>query len=275
MLDIKLRLGSTLIALTVVVIGCLVFDYLCLLRRPWRLGLYLGILGIVGAAFLTTNAVWPSSLLYGEVCYQGPRAEKLVALTFDDGPNPPYTSQVLDILDKYDIEATFFLIGKNVEKYPEIAREIVEHGHQVGNHTYTHADLLKLDRNQMAKEIDAATEIIETATGVRPGIFRPPHGFRDPVVLEKAKERNMRVIQWSVMARDWKKPGAEVIADRIVQKVQNGAIILLHDGEGLNHGGDRGQSAAAVELIIQRLQQQGYRFVTVDALLAAGQGNRE
>lgn len=268
MLDLNMRLASTLIALTVLIVGCLVFDYLCLLRRPWRLGLYLGILGIIGAAFLTTNAVWPSSLLYGKVCYQGSSSEKLVALTFDDGPNPPYTTQILDILDKYDIEATFFLIGKNVEMYPELAREIVERGHQVGNHTYIHADLLKLDRKQMAKEIDATTDIIETATGVRPRLFRPPHGFRDPVVLEKARERNLQVIQWSVMARDWKKPGAEVITDRIVQKVQNGAIILLHDGDGLNHGGDRSQSVAAVELIIQRLQQQGYRFVTVDTLLA-------
>lgn len=268
MLDTNLRLVSTLAALTVLVIGCLVLDYFCLLRRPWRLGLYIGILGIVGAAFLTTNAVLPSSLLYGEVCYRGPRVEKLVALTFDDGPSLPYTVQILDILDKYDVEATFFLIGQNVEMYPAIAREIVERGHQVGNHTYTHADLLKIDRKQIAKEIKATTEIIETATGVLPRVFRPPHGFRDPVVLEKARENNLQVIQWSIMARDWTKPGVEAIAARIVQKVHNGSIILLHDGAGINQGGDRSQTVTATELIIQKLQQQGYRFVTVDTLLA-------
>lgn len=275
MLDLKLRLVSTLIVVTVLVIGCLVLDYLHLLRRPKRLGLYFGLLGIVGAAFLTTSAVLPTSLLYGDVCYRGPDTEKLVALTFDDGPNQPYTSQILDVLDIYDSKATFFLIGNNVETYPEVVREIVERGHQVGNHSYTHADLLKLDRQQMAKEIDLTAEIIKSVTGVAPKVFRPPHGFRDPVVLEQARERNLRVIQWSVMARDWKKPGAEVIADRVVHQVQNGSIILLHDGDGINHGGDRSQSVTATELIIQRLRQQGYRFVTIDELLAGGNYREE
>lgn len=269
MVDLKLRLVSALIALTVLVVGCLILDYFCLLRRPWRLGLYLGILGIVGAAFLTTNAVLPTSYLYGEVCYEGSRTEKLVALTFDDGPNPPYTGQILDVLDSYGVEATFFLVGKNVEKYPEMAREIVERGYQVGNHTYTHPDLLKLDRIQVDKEIDTASKIIESVTGVAPRVFRPPHGFKDPVVLEEARERNLQVVQWSVMARDWQNPGAQVIADRIIKKVRNGSIILLHDGAGIEQGGDRSQSAAATEMIIKKLQEQGYRFVTVDELLAS------
>jgi peptidoglycan-N-acetylglucosamine deacetylase len=267
MLDLKLRLVSILIGLTIVVIVCLILDYFRLLRRPWRIGLYTGILGIVGAAILTTNAVLPTSLFYGIVAYQGPQSEKLVALTFDDGPNPPYTLQVLDILDKYDVEATFFLIGKNVEAHPEVAREIVERGHQIGNHSFTHPDLLKLSGAQIAQEIDTTTKIIETETGVRPKIFRPPHGFRDPIVLAKAKERNLTVVEWSVMARDWKNPGAEVIADRIVKKIHNGAIILLHDGDGIVKGGDRSQSVAATEIVIQRLQRDGYRFVRIDELL--------
>jgi len=269
MLDYKLRLVSILIVLTVLVIGCLVLDYFHLRRRLWRPGLYLGILGIAGAVFLTSNAVLPTSLFYGAVVYQGPSVEKLVALTYDDGPNPPYTLQILDILDKYSVKATFFLVGENVRTYPEVARTIVQRGHQVGNHTFHHEDLLKLNRTQMDKEIDATTDLIEAATGVSPKVFRPPHGFRDPVVLEQAKERNLRVVQWSVMPRDWKKPGAEVIAERVVRQVHNGAIILMHDGDGLNHGGDRSQSVTATELVIQRLQQQGYRFVTIDELLAS------
>lgn len=267
MLDFKLRLVSVLIALTVIVVICLVFDYLRLLRRPWRLGLYLGILGIIGAVVLMTNAVLPTSLLYGDIYYQGSQIEKRVALTFDDGPNPPYTLQILDILDRYDVDATFFLIGKNVEAYPEVAREIVERGQLVGNHSFTHPDLLKLNAAQISWEMDATTKIIEQVTGVRPTVFRPPHGFRDPIVLEKAKERNLQVVQWTLMARDWKNPGAEVIADRIVRRIQNGSIILLHDGDGLVHGGDRSQTVAATVLIIERLQKAGYRFVTVDELL--------
>jgi len=220
--------------------------------------------------FSLSNAVLPTSLFYGAVVYQGPSAEKLVALTYDDGPNPPYTLQILDILDKYSVKATFFLVGKNVATYPEVARTIVQRGHQVGNHTFHHEDLLKLNRTQMDKEIDDTADIIKVTTGVSPKVFRPPHGFRDPVVLEQAKARNLRVIQWSVMPRDWKKPGAKVIAERVVSRVSNGSIILLHDGDGLNHGGDRSQSVTATELIIQRLQQQGYRFVTIDELLAMG-----
>ena len=269
LVDLQLGLTSILSLLTLLVVSCLVLDYFCFWRRPRRLGLYLGIAGILSAAYLTANAVLPTSFLYGEVNYQGPPGQKLVALTFDDGPNPPFTLQILDILDAYNVQATFFLIGKNVEAYPELARKIVERGHQVGNHSYTHPDLLKLDREQVAQEIDATTAIIRSATGVSPRVFRPPHGFRDPVVLEKARERYLQVVQWSVMARDWRRPGAQVIADRIVQKVKNGSIILLHDGDGVNHGGDRSQSVAATELIIKKLHAQGYRFVSVDELLAS------
>lgn len=272
MLDLKLRLVSVLIALTALVIFCLVFDYFRLLRRPWRLGLYFGVLGIIGAGVLMTNAVLPTSLMYGDVYYQGSQAEKRVALTFDDGPNPPYTLQILDILSRHDVEATFFLIGKNVEKYPEVAREIVERGHRVGNHSFTHPDLLKMNAEQIAWEIDATTEIIERETGIRPTLFRPPHGFKDPVVLDKARERKLHVVQWTLIARDWKNPGVEQIADRIVSRIQNGSIILLHDGDGIVNGGDRSQTVAATEMIITQLQKAGYSFVTVDELL---KDNRE
>lgn len=268
MLDFKLRLVSVLITLTTLVVICLVLDYFHLLRRPWRLGLYLGVLGIIGAGTLMTNAVLPTSLFYGDIYYQGSDSEKRVALTFDDGPNPLYTSQILDILERHDVEATFFLIGKNVEAYPAVAREIVERGHQIGNHSFTHPDLLKLNGEHISWEIDNTAKIIEQETGVRPTVFRPPHGFRDPVVMEKARQRNLQVVQWTVMARDWKNPGAEVIADRIVGKIKNGSIILLHDGDGLVPGADRSQTVAATELIIDRLQKLGYRFVTVDELLA-------
>lgn len=266
MTELSFRLTSTLAILTGMVILLLVLDYLQVIKRP-RLGLYLATLTILWGGYITLNAVLPTSTFYGVVNYQGCLTEKVVALTFDDGPNPPYTLDLLNLLDREQVKATFFLIGRNVETYPDVAYEIARRGYLIGSHTYSHSDLLKLDNTQVASEMDQSLQVIEQATGVRPHLLRPPHGFRDTVILEKAKERNLKVIQWSVMAEDWKKPGIDVIADRIVHNVQNGSIVLLHDGDGVIHGGDRSQTIAATEKIIYRLKEQGYRFVTLDEIL--------
>ncbi|HML35148.1 polysaccharide deacetylase family protein [Sporomusa sphaeroides] len=266
MTDLHFRLNSTLAILTGIVIFLLFLDYLQVVRRP-RVGLYLALLAIVWGGYVTFNAVWPTSTFYGSIEYQGCLTEKVVALTFDDGPNPPYTTELLNLLDRENVKATFFLIGQNVERYPDIVRDIARRGYVIGSHTFSHSDLLKLDDQQIAWEMDQSLRVIEQATGNRPHLLRPPHGFRDAAILEKAKERNLKVIQWSVMAEDWKKPGIDIIAERVVNKVKNGSIVLLHDGDGVVSGGDRSQSIAATAKIIRRLQEQGYRFVTVDEIL--------
>ena len=264
--ELQVRLTFTLVIITVVVIVLLALDYLRILKRP-RIGLYLALIVILWGAYVTLNAVLPTSSFYGTVDYQGCPAEKVVALTFDDGPNPPYTLELLNLLDREKVKATFFLIGQNVEAYPDVAHEIVRRGYTIGSHTYSHSDLLKLNDQQVSWEMDQSARIIEQATGIKPYLLRPPHGFRDAVILSKAKERNLKVIQWSIMAEDWKKPGIDVIADRIINKVTNGSIVLLHDGDGVIHGGDRSQTVAATDIIIHRLREQGYRFVTVDEIL--------
>ena len=261
-----MRLTSLLAIATVLVLIALLLDYLRIFRRPWRPALVLAMALILLGAYFTLSAVLPTSSFYGPVIYQGSQSDKVVALTFDDGPNPPYTLQLLDILAKYDVKATFFLIGQNAGNYPEVAKAIVQRGHQIGSHTYTHSDLLKLDEAQIVAEMAKSAEVIENATGTRPKLLRPPHGFRDPMVLQLAKEQKLAIIQWSVMAEDWKKPGIEIITARILNKVRNGSIVLLHDGDGII-GGDRSQTAAATEIIIRSLRQQGFRFVTVEELL--------
>ena len=266
MTDLHFRLTFTLAILAGIVISFLMLDYFRIIRYP-RIGLYLALLAIAWGGYVTWSAVWPTSTFYGSVDYQGCPTEKVVALTFDDGPNPPYTFELLNLLDREQVKATFFLIGQNVEKHPDVAREIVRRGYLIGSHTYSHSDLLKLDNTQAAWEMDQSLRVIEQATGTRPHLLRPPHGFRDAVILEKAKERNLKIIQWSVMAEDWKKPGIDVITDRVVHNVQNGSIVLLHDGDGVVHGGDRSQTITATEKIIHRLKEQGYRFVTVDEIL--------
>ncbi|WP_425059664.1 hypothetical protein SCACP_02610 [Sporomusa carbonis] len=267
MFDTKVRLISMLGLLTVVVIISLVFDYLRLLKRPVRLGLGVAVLGIAVGFILTLNAVLPENHFYGPVFSQVRTNQKLVALTFDDGPHPPYTNQILDILKERQIPATFFVIGQNAAKYPDLVRRIAAEGHQLGNHTYNHIDLLKADRQAIISEIDTTNRVIAGIIGYAPHVVRPPHGFRDAVVMDAMAEYNMKVVEWSVSSRDWVNPGVDIIVGRTLGKVKNGSIILLHDGDGVAGAASRAQTAEAARQIIDKLLAQGYKFVTVDEIL--------
>lgn len=268
MFDLKIRLISMLGLLTLIVLSGLIFDYRNMLKRPRRLGIGVAIVGIAAGVFLTLCAVLPNNNVFGRVFVEAQTTQKVVALTFDDGPYSPYTEQLLDILQENNISATFFLVGENVEKHPEVVKRIVDEGHQIGNHTYHHVDLLKKDSKTIEEEIDRTSKAIAKITGVVPHLVRPPHGFRDPVVMDIMAERHLKVVEWSVMSRDWTNPGVEVIVDRTLQKVKNGSIILLHDGDGIASKASRQQSVEATRRIIQNLTAQGYKFVTVDEILA-------
>lgn len=202
----------------------------------------------------------------GELYWRGDLDEPRIALTFDDGPNEPYTSQILAILAQYDVRATFFLVGRRVEKLPDSARAIVAGGHAIGNHSYTHPDMSWEDEPSVEREVEFAEAAIAAATGVRPRIFRAPFGSVYPIMLHEAEHLGYVMIQWSVAAHDWLRPGAQRIAQRILAHTHNGAIILLHDGDGA-HGGDRSQTVEALKLIIPELKRRGYEFVTVPELL--------
>ncbi|MDF2636387.1 MAG: polysaccharide deacetylase [Pelosinus sp.] len=267
MFDIKIRLINMLGLLTIIVLIGLVLDYRNIIKRPMRIGMGLAMLGITAGIFLTLSAVLPENHVFGRVFSNKETTQKVVALTFDDGPYPPYTGQVLDVLKEYHVPATFFVVGQNVEKYPELVKRISVEGHQLGNHTYHHVDLLKVDRKVIAEEIDNTNKAIVAATGISPHLMRPPHGFRDPAVMEMMAERNLKVVEWSVMSRDWTNPGVDVIVERTVNKVKNGSIVLLHDGDGITSQASRMQSVEATRRIIQILSAQGYRFVTVDEIL--------
>jgi peptidoglycan/xylan/chitin deacetylase (PgdA/CDA1 family) len=267
MFDIKMPLISILAVLTVVVLVGLVLDYLRLLRRPVRLGLWLAMLGIIAGFVFTLHAVLPGNHFYGPTFSEVKTSQKIVALTFDDGPYPPYTAQVLDILREEGVPATFFVIGRNVAKYPDLVRRTVAEGHQVGNHTFNHVDLLKADRATIADEVDRTQKVIAAVTGAPAKVVRPPHGFRDAVVLEVMAERGLKVVEWSVLSRDWTNPGVETIVKRTLDKVKSGAVILLHDGDGVAGAAPRAQTVAAAREIIRALKAQGYKFVTVDEIL--------
>jgi peptidoglycan-N-acetylglucosamine deacetylase len=208
----------------------------------------------------------PSSQLFGDIYTHGPRAEKIVALTFDDGPNDPYTGQILDVLKQEGVHATFFCVGMNAEREPGTVRRIAAEGNEIGNHSYAHR---KRDALLDVRYTDAArtSDILRGITGILPRLYRAPNGFHTPWSLRAVAERGMRAVGWDVESNDWDEPGVNTIVMRTVDRVQPGSIILLHDGDNIRLGADRGQQAAAVRTIIETLKTRGYRFVTISEML--------
>ena len=191
---------------------------------------------------------------------------KVIALTFDDGPGP-YTAQLLDILDQHGAKATFFLIGSKVSGQASVVRNIQARGHQLGNHSWSHPELPKLPVGQIAGEIDRTNDAIKQATGIKPTVMRPPYGAVNSVVLEQLRLHGMSSILWSVDTRDWADRNSDIVCSRAVAGAHPGAIILMHDIHQTSVG--------AVPCILSALKQQGYSFVTVQGLLgnmAAGAG---
>lgn len=197
---------------------------------------------------------------------QGPASPKRVALTFDDGPDPRYTESVLDILKEYNVPATFFLLGSRAAAYPDIVRRINNEGHIIGNHTYFHPNLVEeADLQTLEREVTRTEDVLNGIIGYRTKLFRPPYGFLYNELVEKLAEMQYLVIGWSVDSLDWQEEAPEIIATRVLETVQPGAIILMHDGADWD--GNRTPTIEALRQIIPELQRQGYQFVTVPELL--------
>jgi peptidoglycan/xylan/chitin deacetylase (PgdA/CDA1 family) len=188
-----------------------------------------------------------------------------VALTFDDGPNPPYTGQILGILARYQVPATFFCVGLQAGAHPADVARMAAAGHDLGNHTWSHPFLPDLTRAQLAEQLDRTDEAVSRAAGGgEPGLFRPPYGSRSPDVLRWLGERGSPIVLWDVDPSDWARPGPAVIAGRVLTQARPGTIVLLHDG-----GGDRSQTVAALPLVIEGLLDRGFRFAHAGAFLPA------
>ncbi len=238
-------------------------------RRTWtRRFLFAGV--ALMTALLTTLAFYPTSQAYGKVWYASPAPDrKEVALTFDDGPNEPYTSEVLRILDEHHIRATFFLIGENAEFFPGAVRDIVGHGNVIGNHSWDHSFRLPFRREAATRsEVRQTEDVLFDLTGLRTRLFRPPHGLRTPWFLGDIRAMRYSVITWNDMTDDYDaSESPEAIARRVIRKASPGGIITLHDGKNLGHGVDRSNTIRALPRIIDALRKQGYTFVTVPELL--------
>jgi peptidoglycan/xylan/chitin deacetylase (PgdA/CDA1 family) len=237
-------------------------------KIPTMLGPVIGS-GVVMAAACSAGyqSMAPTGQWFGRTFTGLPRGSKQLALTYDDGPNDPHTFRLLDVLAKHDVEATFFLIGRFVEQRPDIAREVAKAGHAIGNHTFTHPNLIFVNNRETRSELERCTRAIEDALGQTPRLFRPPFGGRRPGTLAIPRSLGLEPIMWNITGYDWNAPPAEQIVRRVSGKIRGGDVILLHDGSHHGMGGDRSQTVIATEQIFERWKAQGFEFTTIPQMM--------
>lgn len=238
--------------------------------RPAVLGLAGGAVGVAGFAYY--NAQVPKSQLYGKTIFRNRDAGKRIALTYDDGPNPDYTPELLELLARHGAHATFFQIGKWVEREPALAREVREAGHAVGNHTFTHPTLALCSTERVQEELrrcHGASEAagIEYSKVDGASLMRCPWGRRRGGTLRAVRAAGYAPVQWSITGWDWaERKSAEDIAGRCL-KAREGDVILLHDGVHTEPQADRSKSIYATRQVLERLGAEGYEFVTIPELV--------
>ncbi|WP_052487056.1 polysaccharide deacetylase family protein [Gordoniibacillus kamchatkensis] len=189
--------------------------------------------------------------------------EKLICLTFDDGPDPEQTPAILDLLKRYGAKGTFFVTGVQALRHPELIRREVQEGHELGNHTYHHRMFRHPTAESVRGELEDAERAIAQAGGVRSRLFRPPGGYYDQTIVDAAREAGYQVVMWSWHqdTRDWSRPGVERIARKVLDNARPGDIVLFHDRV------EHTQTIAALERILPELRQRDFQFVTVSELL--------
>lgn len=185
--------------------------------------------------------------------------EPSVYLTFDDGPNPHTTPQILAMLAEYDVKATFFLVGENCARYPHLVKQIHEAGHFIGNHTFTHSMLPLMPLRQLESEIVKTSELIEKIIGEKPVLFRPPFGLMDERAGKLLKKHGLIAVYWGVAPEDWLIPGTQRVIRRVMWKIADGTLIVLHEGGHL-----ASQTVDAASEIIYRCRTLGYQFAKVN-----------
>ncbi len=210
---------------------------------------------IVVIAFMTICLSDVIKIKYESVSASSAEKKK-VAITFDDGPNPDYTPDLLKGLKERGVSATFFLLGKEVEKYPELVEQMHAEGHLIGTHSYEHVNLCNLTDEKAIEQVDKTNALIEKITGERPQFIRPPYGCWKKNLDYKT---SMIEVLWDVDPLDWKTGNSDVVVSRVLKNVEEGDIILLHDASA--------SSVKAALSIIDKLQEDGYLFVTVDEIV--------
>lgn len=231
----------------------------------YAIGAAAGLIAYAGYASMA-----PASQLFGRTFTRGDNPRSL-ALTFDDGPNDSQTLHLLDLLAEHDVKATFFLIGRYVAKQAEVVRRIAKAGHVIGNHTYSHPNLIFCSESAVACEIADCAKTINDAVGGHSKLFRPPFGGRRPGVLRAVRAMGLMPIMWSVTCYDWRAAASAASIARCAQRqIQHGGnVVLLHDGGHKALGADRRSTVEATQEIIRIHKAEGYEFVTIPEMMEA------
>lgn len=221
-------------------------------------------IAIIMCCLWALNLSLPAFALYKDenIFYCQKNDQQKIALTFDDGPHPRHTRKILDVLKKYDVKATFFVIGQNIEYYPGIVEQILSEGHEIGNHTYRHKRTKTMNNADFSEDVRHCDGMIADNCNYKTKLFRPPEGYVDEKVKAVARELGYSIILWNIDTRDWEHASAHQIADGVTEKATAGDIILMHD-----YVSGKSSTVEALEMIIPRLLSRGYRFVRVSELI--------
>lgn len=221
---------------------------------------------VVGAAGYESMS--PTGQLYGHTFTGLARGSRQLALTFDDGPNDPHTQKLLEVLARHNVRATFFLIGRYSRLRPDIVREIARAGHAIGNHTFTHPNLIFASALQTKLQLDECNGALSDILGHRPTLFRPPFGGRRPQTFRIAREMGFEPVMWNVTGWDWKTTSPDYVERRVSRQIRGGNVILLHDGSHLSFGYNRAHTIIAADRLIASHKAQAFEFVTIPEMMA-------
>jgi peptidoglycan-N-acetylglucosamine deacetylase len=217
----------------------------------------------------------PTAQWYGRAFVGLKRGSKQMALTFDDGPNDPYTLRLLEILAKHSVRATFFLIGRYVQQRPDVVREVAKAGHVIANHTFSHPLLIFESETEVKAQLVDCRRAVQDAIGEHSDLFRPPFGGRRPAVFRIARELGLKPVMWNITGYDWKASSSEQVERKCARQVRGGDVFLLHDGGHKAFGTDRSHTITATDRMITRYQSEGYEFVTIPQMMEDGRPRRE
>jgi peptidoglycan/xylan/chitin deacetylase (PgdA/CDA1 family) len=209
----------------------------------------------------------PTGQWYGRTFTGVKAGSRQLALTFDDGPNDPHTLRLIEVLAKHNVRATFFLIGRYLKQRPDIARALVQAGHVVGNHTFSHPNLVFASARETTTQLRNCEQALTDAVGEHSRLFRPPFGGRRPGTLKIVRELALEPVMWNVTGCDWRGKPADYVERRVNRQIRGGDVILLHDGSHAAFGANRSQTVIATDRLIARYKAEGYEFMTVPAMM--------
>jgi peptidoglycan/xylan/chitin deacetylase (PgdA/CDA1 family) len=226
-----------------------------------------GTCGAIAASVAGYQSMAPTGQWYGRTFTGLKPGARQLALTYDDGPNDPHTLRLLEVLARHNVKATFFLIGRYVKQKPDIARELVRDGHIVGNHTFSHPNLIFASSRQTTMQLRDCEQALNDAVGEHSHLFRPPFGGRRPATLKIARALGLEPVMWNVTGWDWKGKPTEYVEQKVRRQIRGGDVILLHDGSHAAFGADRSQTVVATDRLITRYKSEGYEFVTIPEMM--------